>query len=717
MNSLRKQSTRAMGMLSGLVLIGAGLAAYANTFDVPFLFDDMSRIVEEPAVRSLSTIPELMARSNRPLAMASFALNHALHGYRVWGYHATNLLIHLASGLLLWAVLRRTFEHLPHTTRMTATLRRHANAVALAIALLWIVHPLQTQAVTYIVQRLESLMGLAYLATLYLFVRGAHAKRGRWWLLLSILTCAAGMGCKEVMATAPLMVLWYDRAFVAASWRDLWNARWGYYAGLFAAWGVLAWSMLHYTVDYTSGALVSVSGVTPGWYLWNQTAVLVHYLRLSVWPVDQCFYYQWPLTRQFAPLLPAALMIVGLALASVVAIFRAPRLGFLGGWFFVILAPTSSVVPIQDLAFEHRMYLPLAAVLTLLVLLAIGLLLKLPRTALAGKVLAWGLLICSTAWLLDATIVRNDDYRTAISLWRQTTQVAAHNAGAWTNLGLAFKDKGQFRDAAEALQHAVELKPDDVAARASYAGVLIEAGELELAETQLQQAFELAPTDYLTILNLGNLEFARQRYIEAIAYLSGALGAKPEERGVRLCLAACLINTGQFAEAEEHCRHVLRGEPNSSDALLNLACALGGQGQTDSAIEACRSAIELGPSSPNALGTLALLLTSSNPAEARQLYVRAAELEPLLPTFDLALGKLLVRSDPEEAVSAFQAALRKQADSVEAHLGLVDCYTLLGQPQLAIEHLDVVASRFPDWPELQRHLNQLRQQQAEMPKN
>lgn len=712
MNTDRQPQQRLSWSFSFLVLVCAGLGAYSNTLQVPFLFDDLSRIVEEPAVRQIGSIPELMSRSNRPLAMATFALNYAVHGYRVWGYHATNTIIHLFSGLLLWGVLRRTFEHLPERSQLSRVLIRHANRTALVIALLWLVHPLQTQAVTYIVQRLESLMGMAYLATIYLFVRGARSSRSRWWLLFSLLACSVGMGCKEVMVTAPIMVLWYDRVFVAASWRELWTARWGYYLGLFASWSILAWSMLHYTVDYTSGALVSVSGMTPGWYLWNQSAVLVHYLRLSVWPVDQCFYYQWPLIRQIVPLLPTVLTMVGLVLATVVAMFRAPRLGFVGGWFFAILAPTSSVVPIQDLAFEHRMYLPLAAVVTLLVLLAIAIVLKLFQTATTRTALAGAAAVGVAVMLCYATIARNEVYRTAVSLWKQTVEVAPWNAGAWTNLGLAFKDEERFSEAAGAFKTAVELKPDDVATLASYGGVLIEAGELELAELQLQSALQLSPDHYLTVLNLGNLEFARQRYAEAIGHLQAALLAKPENNAVRLCLAASLINTGQFMEAEEHCRQALRSEPGSSDAWLNLACALGGQGETQQAIAACHRALEGAPDSANAHGTLALLLAPTNPAEARQLYSRAAQLETALPTFDLALAQLVLRTSPQDALDSFQAALRKQPDSVEAHLGLADAYTLLRQPELAIEHLEYVATQLPHWPELQLRLRQLKKAAA-----
>lgn len=694
----------------GVSLAVAVLIAYSNTWQVPFLLDDVKRIVEEPAVRDLRMLPELMAKTNRPIAMATFAVNHAVHGYQVWGYHVVNAAIHLAGGLVLFGLLRRTFSQLPATTRARIVLREQSSLIAWAIALLWLVHPLQTQAVTYIVQRLESLMGLAYLSTLYFFVRGVGSKRRWGWFSLSVGACAFGMGCKEVMVTAPLMVLAYDRVFLASSWRSLWSQRWKYYCGLVSTWGVLAWAMLHDTSDYTSGALLSVPGLTPSVYLWNQSAVLVHYLRLAVWPVDQCFFYQWPVVTELGPLLPSTLAIGALGIGTLIAMVRWPQIGFIGFWFFVILAPTSSLVPIRDLAFEHRMYLSLAAVIALLVII-VGVVLDriVIHTAVRRRVAY--LLVFSVAGLsIGATLKRNHDYRSASAIWKQTVEVVPLGWGGWVNYASALVDEKRYELAVEAFAQAVILNPDDVGSRASYAGALIEMENYAEAESQLQLALELKPDDYLTILNFGQMEFARGRLLDAIPYLEGAVEAKPDNTSARVCLAACLIHAGEFVTAERHCREALRQQPESSEAMLNLACALGGQGRTDAAIESCLAAIELDPTSPNAHGTLAVLLADTNIEEAKAHFRIASALESQLPTYDLALANLLIRDAPTAAVEAFQAALHKQADCIEAHLGLVDAYGALGQADAAIPHLEFVIERMPDWVELKRSLKQLRRQ-------
>ena len=293
----------------------AGGLAYSNTFDAPFVFDDQVRIVDNPSIRTLWPPTVAMADTNRPFAIWTFAVNYAAHGLDVWGYHALNLAIHLSGGLLLFGVVRRSLAD------CDGVLQQQAYAVALTTAVIWVVHPLQTQAVTYIVQRLESLMGLAYLATLYCFIRSRDPNHASRWRLASVLACGFGMGCKEVMATAPLVVLWYDRAFVAASWSEILQQRKYYYASLAGTWGVLAWSMLHFTEDYTGGGLVSVEGLTPWTYLVSQAGVLTHYLRLCVWPQGQCLDYDWPMAASLAEVVPQGLLIVSLLAATIWSIF------------------------------------------------------------------------------------------------------------------------------------------------------------------------------------------------------------------------------------------------------------------------------------------------------------------------------------------------------------------------------------------------------------
>jgi len=315
----------------------------------------------------------------------------------VRSYHAVNLAIHLLAALTLFGLLRRTLArmggagsagqgrptpppdtHLPAPGPSAGALaaagdaarQSDAAALAFAIALLWALHPLQTEAVTYVVQRAESLAGLFFLLTLYGFVRAVESgkpPRARHWFLASIVTCLLGMASKEVMVSAPLIVLLYDRTFVAGSFAEACRRRGRYYAGLAATWLLLAWLVLG-----TAGRGGTAGLGTPvPWsaYALTQGQAIVRYLQLAAWPHPLVFDYGTSVVRSWVEAwwqTTAVLALLGLAIW---ALFKKPRTGFLAAAFFVILAPTSSVVPVatQTMA-EHRMYLPLVSVITLLIL-------------------------------------------------------------------------------------------------------------------------------------------------------------------------------------------------------------------------------------------------------------------------------------------------------------------------------------------------------------
>ncbi len=172
--------------------------------------------------------PATTTLAGRPLAALSFAINYALAGRTTWPYHATNLAIHIAAALLLLGVVRRTLLAVGKSPRFSL-------ACAAAIAALWAVHPLQTESVTYIVQRVESLAGLFYLLALYCLIRQASSiGRAKWWSVSAVVACLLGVCTKEIMATAPVVLLAYDAIFLAGSIGGGLRRRWGTYLAMAA---------------------------------------------------------------------------------------------------------------------------------------------------------------------------------------------------------------------------------------------------------------------------------------------------------------------------------------------------------------------------------------------------------------------------------------------------------------------------------------------------
>jgi tetratricopeptide (TPR) repeat protein len=622
-------SVRPLGRRTLVALGGLLALCYWNTFDVPFHFDDRARIEENADIRQLWPLSVPMKGSNRPLGMYTFAVNYALHNYRVGGYHATNLVIHILAGLTLFGIVRRTLTR-------TDLADRSATCLAFAIALIWLVHPLNTQAVTYTVQRLESLMGLCYLATLYCFIRAQDSPRRTWWYAASIACYAVGMGIKEVMVTAPVMVVWYHRVFISNSWRVVFREHWCYYMGLFSTWGILVWCMLRTQIEYSKGNIAFVEGLTPLSYLLSQAGVITHYLRLSVWPFGQCLDYGWPVAETAREIIPPLLFIGALAIATVWAVFRHPAWGFLGGWFFVLLAPTSSFVPIVDLAFEQRMYLPLAAVVTLTVVGGYKLLQRnfgriavISRRPLisrwVGANVAGAVFVAAVA---VATHRRNDVYASEQSLWTDVVTKRPNNARGHSSLGHILQGQGKFDLAAERYREAIRLVPDYAQAYNNLGNALQGQGHFDLAIDRYREAIRLKPGFAEAYNNLGytlqhqgKFDLAVAQYLEAIRLNPNCTKAHNNLAAVRQVQGnagrtvervdanrlthddaeACynrgnaLQNQGQLDLAVKQYDQAIRLEPDHADARYNLGRALQGQKKFDQAVEQYREAIRLTP--------------------------------------------------------------------------------------------------------------------------
>ncbi len=435
---------------AGLIAL-ATLAAYANCLRGPFVYDDQQAILENSSIRHLWPIwdaifspPEDGTVGGRPVANLTLAINYAVSGTGVWSYHALNVLVHVLGALVLFGVVRRTLSG----SLLRGRFGRDADALALAVGLIWALHPLQTESVTYVVQRVESLMGLFYLLTVYCFIRSTDSPRPGGWQVCAAVSCLLGMATKETMVTAPLMVLLYDRTFVAGTFHDAVRKRRGFYLALAATWLPLVGLVA--STGWTRGRSAGFNaGVAPAVYWLTQIEAVAKYGLLSVWPRPLVFDYG-PFRRSgFGEVAPYAVVVVLMVGATLTALCRRPPLGFLGVWFLVILAP-SSVVPVatQTMA-EHRMYLSLAAVACAGV---VGIYL------LAG-LRGWPLLAAVALLLGFLTTRRNEVYSSELSLWSDTVAKRPDNANARNNLGLALFRAGQTAEAVKQYEAALSLEP------------------------------------------------------------------------------------------------------------------------------------------------------------------------------------------------------------------------------------------------------------------
>jgi tetratricopeptide (TPR) repeat protein len=498
------------------------------------------------------------------------------------------------------------------------------------------VHPLNTQAVSYIVQRCESMMGLFFLLTLYCTVRGAMSKNVVWYVL-AVIACALGMGTKEVMIVAPVVVLLYDRAFIAGSFGQAIKRRWPLYAAMFlplAAALVLALRFV-FSGSTTQTLGFSIEKLTWHEYLVTQFGVILHYLKLTFAPWRFSLDYQdWPITRSVGVILLTGIPIALMLAVSLYGLVRNKWWGFLGTAFFVILAPSSSILPINDLVMEHRMYLPLVAVLVLVVFLVDALLRRLATadadTARARVIVSIVLVSAVGLWLSITTFVRNQDYRSDVDMYETVLDVRPNNTRAMRNaasaLGNRFQRDGDIEDIRRAAAHLTEYlmrKPDDLEAQlalgrmfmdlkqtdkaiAVFADVLkmdkvdadayyqvgwgyFNAKMFPQAEVQLRKAKELNPTDPKLISDI-NMMLARtlvatDRPVEAEALMADVLKRNPELANVWVEFGLLKLDLNKPAEAFEAFGNALKAQPDNLEGLTNVGAMFLNAQQSGEAIK------------------------------------------------------------------------------------------------------------------------------------
>jgi protein O-mannosyl-transferase len=563
-----------------IVLIAlAALAVYHNTFSVPFLFDDSTSIVKDnPTIRHLWPVWRALAPpsggltvSARPLVNLSLAINYAISGMSVWSYHAFNLIIHILAGVTLFGVLRRTFL-LP---RLRGRFGRAHASLALGAALIWTVHPLQTESVTYVVQRAESLSGLFYLLTLYCVIRGAEASRPGIWYLAAVGSCLAGMASKEVMATAPLIVLLYDKVFLSGSFRSALRRRSGLYGALAATWGLLGW--LAISAGGRGGTAGFEAGIVWWKYALTQFGAIVHYLRLSVFPHPLVLDYGRALVTRPIEIWPYAGLVLLLLASSVLALVRRPAAGFLGLWFFATLAPTSSVIPVatQTMA-EHRMYLALAAVVVMAMASTYAwwdrLLVKRKSSGSGLRIVVPGVALAIVVALLgSATIARNRDYRSALSIWQDTVHNRPNNPRAHANLGETLTALGKTGDAVTEFNRALEIDPDFVEAHSNLGMILASLGRTEEAVSHYERALRINPNSAPAQYNLGMALAGMGRTEDAARHFERVLQIKPDFSDADYRLGVVLEGLGATTDAVKHYERAISLMPNNAGACNNLA--------------------------------------------------------------------------------------------------------------------------------------------------
>jgi tetratricopeptide (TPR) repeat protein len=600
------------------LLIAVAAATYANGLRAPFFWDDDTAIVSNQTIRSVLPLSESMSPpletpvAGRPIINLSLAINYALGNLDETGYHAWNLGVLMASALLLFGIVRLTFVRVGRKTA--------ADGVALVSALVWVAHPLLSETVEYTTQRTESMMGLFFLLTLYAAIRG---RRSAGWLVVSVVSCAAGMATKEAMAAAPLAVVLYDRVFEFESFGDAMRTRRGFYAALAVTWvelGLLMWRWPRSTVG-------AAAGLSPWTYLLNQAGMIVRYIGLSFWPGSLVIDYGLPRAIGIGDVMPQTILLLALVAGTAIALVRRPAVGFLGAMFFLTLAPTSSIVPISsEVGAERRMYLALAALAVLVVTLGWS---GIERLRAGSRARSGALTIAAlcvggavVAALAVRTAYRNREYQTPIALWESA--VARRPQGrARFALATEYISAGRHDDAIAQLREAVRDYPD---ARAGLGAELFLTGHQGEAVSVLDPFIRANPSNPNRIparIIVGQALLLQNRLDEGTRQFRAILDLDPANVAANQGLAtaarlraARLLERGNVTQAAVDAREALRLNPGDAEAHNIMGVALAAQGQLDEAIKEFQEALRLEPQHQQATSNLAraMALTGRRPA-------------------------------------------------------------------------------------------------------
>ena len=549
-----------------VLIVCLGTAVYSNVFFSSFHFDDGPSIAVNAYIRNIGDLHNIWVfLPCRFLLYLSLAFNYRFNGLDVFGYHLFNLAVHLVSALL---VLRLVLLTMSTPVMKGEKIARHADVIALFAGLIFVSHPIQTGAVTYIVQRAASMATMFYLASLCLYAWSRsiaqHTALRNSAYIGSLIMAVFAMFTKETAITLPLMILLYEASF----FKDRKGFNWGSVTPFLLTIFIIPVTIL---LTETHAArlhqLQSEPGISPAYYLITQFRVMVTYIRLAFLPIHQNVDYDYPVYRDMLepPVLFSFLFLTGILACALRLFLKYRVLAFSICWFFLTLLPESSFLPIKDVIFEHRLYLPLAGYSIFLVC---SLYYLLGQKGLKAMVIVLVLIVGFNSIL---TYQRNKVWKNDLTLWDDALQKSPHKARPYNNRGAFYYSQGKFSLAISDYSRALEINPqyaealdnrgivyykegqipqaisdynraiviDPGFADAYYnRGLAYEKqGEVSLAVADYNEVIEIAPRYAAAFYNRGNIYYGQRDYVQAIADYDKAIDLNPHNDNYRNNLA------------------------------------------------------------------------------------------------------------------------------------------------------------------------------------
>ncbi|MFA5116286.1 MAG: tetratricopeptide repeat protein [Candidatus Omnitrophota bacterium] len=577
------------------VLFCLGLLVYSNSFLGPFHFDDLPSIMDNFAIRNISDPRNIWDFwPTRFFTYLSVALNYALGGYKVFGYHVFNFLAHTGASLLAWYLAILTFKT---PALKNDPITAYAGPLAFFTGALFLVHPIQTQPVNYIIQRATLLAGFFYLGSLCFYAKARLMREeglsSRAWAVyygISLLAAILAMFSKENAVSLPAAICLYELCFLKSKK----GFGWKYVIPFLAAALIVPLTMFFSrSIDFKGARRITEGGpVISAWhYFLTQMRVMVTYLRLLLVPVNQNLDYYYPAAKsifQLPVILSLALLLLVLSFA--VRVFNKYRLLSFGiFWFFITLLPESSLIPIYDVIFEHRLYLPMLGSSFFLVC-ALFYLLGLKKTGILFVILS--LLVVGYSAM---AYQRNKVWQSDLALWDDATRKSPAKVRSLVSRGLAYAKKDYFDLALADYDKALKINPKCEDAYNNRGLAYQNKGRPELALADYNKAIELNPDYAEAYNNRGTVYAGRRDFDLALADFIKAISIFPECADAYNNRAGVYANKGSLELALADYNKAIKINPNLAGVFYNRGLVYQNKGRPELALADYSRALELDP--------------------------------------------------------------------------------------------------------------------------
>jgi tetratricopeptide (TPR) repeat protein len=665
------KTKRTIFFLITAVFLLITLTLYYHTLDGPFVLDDTGRIEKNPHIRLTQLSPEDLVRvglanyNNRPVAYISFALNYYFHRCAPFGYHLVNIVIHALAGACLYLFLTTTLK----TPYARFSLPR-PGWVAFLCALLWLVHPVQTQSVAYIVQRMTSLAALFFVLAFWLYVKGRLTHRDhqrRLWYGGAVITGLVSLGCKQITVTLPFFILLYEWFFFQDLSVDWLKRKSLYLLGmvLLIVFMGLAFTDFDPLQRFSRLNDFSQDAFTLSERMMTQSRVVIYYSSLLLYPVPSRLNldYDFPLSHSLidpVSTLFSLVAVLGLIASGLYLARRHRLISFSILWFFGNLAIESSVVPLA-IIFEHRLYLPSMLVFLIPVLL-VHRFVRLPALRIA--------LSCVAIMMLSiGTYQRSLAWQNAVTLWTDVVAKSPNKVRALSSLGAALADQGNLDAAINHYQKALQIDPEHVLTHNNLGLALVGLGNLDAAINHYRKALQIDPEYLPARINWGIALRKSNQIDAAIEQFLLVLQMSPSNPEAHHYLGDAFFKKGMLDEAMVHSLEAVRLKPHFAEAYFKLGLFSAEGGQTEKAIGYYRQALSLKPDFAEAHINLGHLLAERGKLhDALWHYQQAKEYDPAMEAADLHLAQAYVQQgDADKAIGTLRALLKLKPDSAEAH--------------------------------------------------